>query len=150
MALTGRATLQVAVAGGRYILKPQNAQCGAAGERAAHHAAGGAGGYRDSPLRPLPPAGWPAYDLLCTRLAIPDDQLALPVGGRRDRLGARDFLALGAYAKLPERAALRVIGEVAGTLEEALGMVGRSPLGKESRKAYAELLRERAEALAVR
>ena len=82
-------------------------------------------------------------------MAIPDDQLALPVGDRRDCRGVRDFLALAAYAKLPERAALRVIGEVAGTLTEALEMVGRSSLGQESREAYAGLLRERTEALAV-
>lgn len=86
----------------------------------------------------------PAYDLLCTRLAIRDDALALPVGGRRDRLAARDFLALAAYAGLPERAALRAIRELIATLDGALGMIERSPLEPEAREAYAALLRERA------
>jgi serine/threonine-protein kinase HipA len=90
----------------------------------------------------------PAYDLLCTRLAIPDDPLALPIGGRRDRLGARDFLELAADAKLPERAAVRALHGIVGTLEEAIAFVERSPLEPEARAAYAALLRERAKVLA--
>ena len=56
----------------------------------------------------------PAYDLVCTRLVIPDDQLALPVGGKRERLTRHDWLDFAKYAGLPERSAQRVVATIAG------------------------------------
>jgi len=85
----------------------------------------------------------PAYDQLCTRLVIPDDVLALPVGGRRDRLTRRTWLEFSDYCGLPPRAAGRVLARQAGALEPALGLMARSPLPEEMKRACREVLRER-------
>ena len=42
----------------------------------------------------------PAYDLLSTALVIPNDTLALPIGGKRQGLTARTWRAFGKYAGL--------------------------------------------------
>lgn len=85
----------------------------------------------------------PAYDLLCTRLAIAGDQLALPVGGKRDGLTRQDWLALARYGQVPERSAERVLATIAGSLEPALRLVDTSPLSDPFKQAYGELLQER-------
>ncbi len=85
----------------------------------------------------------PAYDLLCTRLVIPDDPLALPVGGKRDRLDRSTWLELADYAGLRRPAAERVLDTLASRLEPALGAVGRSLLPADMREAYARLLEAR-------
>lgn len=89
----------------------------------------------------------PAFDLLCTRLVIPDDRLALPVGGRDDRLGVGTWRRLAAYAGLPDRAAERVRAEVAAATPGACALVERSRLPAEMKAAYVDLLRTRGAAL---
>ena len=91
----------------------------------------------------------PAYDLLCTRLAIPDDQLALPVCGKRDNLKRRTWLDFAAHIHLPQRAAERVIADVARALPPAIELVGRSFLPADEQATYVELLRERAATIAA-
>ncbi len=86
---------------------------------------------------------WPAYDLLCTRLVIPNDPLALPIGGRRNRLTRRGWLRFAEHAGLPEKAAIRVLGEVGAALQPALELVDRSFLPEGMKIAYSELLGER-------
>lgn len=90
----------------------------------------------------------PAYDLICTRLVIPDDPLALTVGGRCDGLGRADWLRFAEYAKIPPPAALRVLALPAKTLQPALGLCARSMLPDESKVAFSALLTERAAMLA--
>lgn len=89
----------------------------------------------------------PAYDLLSTRLVIADDPMALPVGGKRDRITRATWDALAQYAHLPSRAADRILREIASGVEDACALVGTSLLGAEMRAEYAALLRERAAAL---
>lgn len=96
------------------------------------------------------PEGWtlsPAYDLLSTRLVLPADQLALPIGGRRDRLTRAGWLRFAVHAGLPERAAARVLDELVDLLDEARATVRRSFLPDEMRRDYVALLEERTETL---
>ncbi len=86
----------------------------------------------------------PAYDLVCTRLVIADDQLALPVGGKKDNLTRRHWLELASYCKLPERAATRVLRELRDVLPECVKLVERSPLPDEMKATYTHLLNTRA------
>ncbi len=90
----------------------------------------------------------PAYDLVCTRLVIAGDPLALPIVGKKDRLDRADWLQFARYAELPERLAQRLLAEPAAALDEALRLVAASPLPEEMRQAYAGLLAERAAVLA--
>ena len=90
----------------------------------------------------------PAYDLLCTRLVIPGDQLALPVVGKREPLTREDWLAFASYAGIPDRAARRVLGTIVSSLDECLQMIGRSFLSSAFQDAYRDLLRKRTAVLA--
>lgn len=85
----------------------------------------------------------PAYDLLCTRLVIPDDPLALPVQGKKDRLDRAAWLALAAYGRIGAKAAERVLASFGGVLEAAVRLVARSELPEEMKAGYEALLRER-------
>jgi len=89
----------------------------------------------------------PACDLLCTRLAIPDDQLALPVGGRRNGLARADWLRYAEYCGIPRPAAERVLRTITGSLDEALALVPRALLGDEAGRMSSEVLRERSATL---
>jgi len=85
----------------------------------------------------------PAYDLLCTRLVIPDDQFALPVGGKRDGLSRQHWEEYGACCGLPPRAVRRELDRIATSPDRAVDLVSRSPLGEPSRTRDIELLRAR-------
>jgi serine/threonine-protein kinase HipA len=91
----------------------------------------------------------PAYDLVCTRLVLPDDQLALPVAGNRKAPTRREWLELAQSCGVPTRAAARVLGEVASATEPALALVERCQLPAAARTAYRTLLRERGRRLAA-
>jgi len=89
----------------------------------------------------------PAYDLLCTRLVLPDDRLALPVVGKTDGLRRADWDEYGRYCELPARSIDRELARIAGALDRALDTVARSPLKEDTRRHYQELLRVRAATL---
>lgn len=90
----------------------------------------------------------PGYDLVCTRLVIPNDPLALSVVGKKDRLGRGDWMQFAAYCGLPEKAAARVLDQMAAVLKPGTELIGRSFLPAEQMKAFSALLSDRAAALA--
>lgn len=89
----------------------------------------------------------PAYDLLCTNLVIPDDPLALPVRGKRDRLTRADWLELAAYCGIGPKAAARVLDETAASLPRALELVERCALPRDLAQVYRTILEERTRTL---
>ena len=86
----------------------------------------------------------PAYDLVSTRLVIPDDDLALPVGGKTRNLTRRSWIGLAEYCGIPDRVSSRLLQEFPAALERARPLVGRSFLPKAMQEAYVSLLEERA------
>lgn len=86
----------------------------------------------------------PAYDLLNTRLVLPDDVLAMPVSGKKDNLQIGAWRKLADSFGLGAKAAQRVHDELVATLPAALQLVARSPLPEAMREAYCALLQERA------
>jgi serine/threonine-protein kinase HipA len=89
----------------------------------------------------------PAYDLLSSRLLIPDDRLAMPLGGRDDRLSRRHLLDYADYLGLPRRAAERVLKELASKYDDMLTQVERSWLPSPMREDYRQLLDDRVSTL---
>jgi len=89
----------------------------------------------------------PAYDLLSTCLVIPDDPLALPVGGKQAGLTRRSWMDLGSYAGLPPKVVARELGLPVLRLAAAEALIARSFLPDEMKDAYQRLLRERAQIL---
>ncbi|NQU23937.1 MAG: HipA domain-containing protein [Candidatus Nealsonbacteria bacterium] len=84
----------------------------------------------------------PAYDLVCTRLVIPDDSLALPVGGKTKNLTRRSWLDLAAYCKLPEKVAKRVIDEQVKAMEPSLTLISKSFLPSEMKSEFQGIIRD--------
>ena len=84
----------------------------------------------------------PAYDLVCTRLVIPDDTLAMPVGGRDKNFTKRKWLEFAEYCGLPERAANRVISDQIKALEPSLKLISASFLPDEMKEQYESIVRE--------
>ena len=89
----------------------------------------------------------PAYDLLCTRLVIHNDQLTLPIGGKRDRLNRETFLRFATYAGLTAEAAGEILTELCQCLPDFLRQVAASSLRADLQVTYAALLTARVGAL---
>jgi len=84
----------------------------------------------------------PAYDLVCTRLVIADDTLAMPIGGRDKHFTRRSWLRLADYCQIPERAAKRLISDQIEALEPALRLISSSFLPDQMKEQYEGFLRE--------
>lgn len=84
----------------------------------------------------------PTYDLVCTKLVIPGDRLAMPIGGRDSNLTRRQWLNFAEYCGIPERAAKRLIGQQVDALEPALRLMAASFLSDEAKEHYEGLLRQ--------
>jgi serine/threonine-protein kinase HipA len=85
----------------------------------------------------------PAYDLVCTRLVIPKDTLALPILGKKDNLQRGSWREFAEYCQLPARAADRVLDKQTAILAEALRLIDCSFLPKEQKERYKNLIEER-------
>lgn len=83
----------------------------------------------------------PAYDLVCTKLVIPDDTLAMPIGGRDKNFTRRMWLDFAQFCGIPERAAKRLISQQIEALEPALKLVTASFLPTAMKSEYAGFLR---------
>lgn len=89
----------------------------------------------------------PAYDLVCTRLVLPKDKLALPIGGRNDNLKRGAWRKFAEYCQLPERVVERVLDKQVSILDDALRLIDRSFLPAEQKANYKALVEERTETL---
>ncbi len=84
----------------------------------------------------------PAYDLVCTKLVIPDDTLAMPIGGRDKNFTKQNWLEFAEYCEIPERAAKRVISDQINALEPSLKLISASYLPNEMKEQYESIVRE--------
>jgi len=83
----------------------------------------------------------PAYDLLCTPLAIPTDmELSLPIGGKKSNLRRKTWQEFASYCKLPEKAAESLLAEQIEATEPASRLVRRSFLSEEQQEQYVAIL----------
>ncbi|MFZ1731102.1 MAG: HipA domain-containing protein [Bacteroidota bacterium] len=91
----------------------------------------------------------PAYDLLPTVLLIPEDdeESALTINGKKNRLTRTDFLQTAVRMRIPERAALNSLERIINTLPECREFLERSMLSAPLRKRYAALLTDRSKRL---
>jgi serine/threonine-protein kinase HipA len=93
----------------------------------------------------------PAYDLLATRLLIPEkddpEEMALTVNGRKRRLDKKDFLILAGNLGLKEKQVGNVFKRFSKALPEAHAAIGYGFLPGEKTETYQLLLADRAERL---
>lgn len=85
----------------------------------------------------------PAYDLVCTRLVIPDDKYALSVGGNNDQLNRGRWLRFAEYSGIPAKIATRVLDEQAAFTVKAVELIENSFLPVEMKQVFQELIRHR-------
>lgn len=92
----------------------------------------------------------PAYDLLCTRLAIPTDRsLALSIGGKKSNLNRKMWLEFATYCQIPARAATRLLDEQVKALEPSIELIQASYLPDDLKSEYEAIMRENSAALAA-
>jgi serine/threonine-protein kinase HipA len=84
----------------------------------------------------------PAYDLVCTKLVLPEDTLAMPIGGRDRNFTRRKWLEFAEYCQIPEPAALRMINAQVNILDAGLRFIAASYLPDQMKAHYAEIVRE--------
>ena len=89
----------------------------------------------------------PAYDLVSTRLVIPDDPLALPVLGKKSKLTRKTWVEFAEYCAIPRKTALRVLEKQASVEGAARDAIDACFLPAEQKIALKELLAERGAAL---
>jgi serine/threonine-protein kinase HipA len=92
----------------------------------------------------------PAYDLACSRLAIPDDDsLALPMGGKKKNLTRHSWLTFADYCRIPKRAAESLIAAQVDALDASIRLIHQSFLPEKKKSEYEQIIRENSAILAV-
>jgi serine/threonine-protein kinase HipA len=89
----------------------------------------------------------PAYDLVCTRLVIPDDQLALPLQGKKDNLRRGVWRRFAEYCALPDKVAVRLLDKQVSALEDATALIDRGFLPDDQQETYKQLIAERTDSI---
>jgi len=87
----------------------------------------------------------PAYDLVNVAIVNPDDkeELALPLSGRKTKLGIQDFLHAGTTMGLEETVILRLISGLHKTLPKWRELIINSFLSEEMKERYEQLIESR-------
>ena len=90
----------------------------------------------------------PSYDLLSTRLVIPEkddaEELALTLNGRKRKFKQSDFIAFAESLKLNAKQINNVFGKFEKSLPKALEFINLSFLPKEFKDEYKALISDRA------
>ena len=91
----------------------------------------------------------PAYDLLATKLVVPQDreEMALTMRGKKNRLTPQDFFAFAEYCKISSKACENVFKKLEKKLGEFKKLISMSFLSDEMAQKYLELVNERAQRL---
>ena len=89
----------------------------------------------------------PSYDLVSTHLVIPDDPLAMPVGGKKTKLARGDWLRLAEHCDLPRKVAERVLQEQFDVADRATKLIEHSFLPADQKTQYEALIRQRTDRL---
>lgn len=94
----------------------------------------------------------PAYDLLATKLLLPEDseELALSLNGKKSRFKAEDWKAFSAYSGLTARQTENIHQRFRIRISKLLPLIENSFLSEDTREAYVTLIRERARRLELR
>jgi serine/threonine-protein kinase HipA len=89
----------------------------------------------------------PGYDFVSTRLLIPanedNEELALPINGRKNKLKWSDFLAFGSHLKIPAKVMERVRDKMLDSFFDAENLIERSFLSDQKKEAFSNLITER-------
>ncbi len=93
----------------------------------------------------------PSYDLLATKLAMPEDleQSALTLNGKKNKINKDDFLQFASTCKISNKMAESIFSDFGKNMNVMKSWIENSFLSKEMKQQYLELLKERATALSL-
>lgn len=93
----------------------------------------------------------PAYDLVSTALAMPQDSedSALAINGKKHKLGREDFLSLAGYMKIPPKAAAAAIDAFSRWKEKADEIIDMSFLSSTSKDKLKSIISERSRRMEI-
>lgn len=93
----------------------------------------------------------PCYDLINTRLLISakedPEELALPINGKKSKLGWNDFLILGKSYKLPEKVLVGIKEKMLDSIFETQDLIFKSFLSEDKKEEFLKLLEDRSSRL---
>ncbi|MDX2062306.1 MAG: HipA domain-containing protein [Bacteroidia bacterium] len=91
----------------------------------------------------------PAYDLVNTALALPNDneEVALSLEGKKSKLDRAHFLGLGNYLALDPQQLQGILHRLSNRLPKAIACVAESFLPQQQQLQYVQILQQRAERL---
>ena len=90
----------------------------------------------------------PCYDFVCSKIHIPNEEdFALTINGRKNKIRKRDFVALGMSLKIEPRAIENALDRFKDARDTILEAVGYSELSAERKKILDEVIRARYERL---
>jgi serine/threonine-protein kinase HipA len=86
----------------------------------------------------------PYYDLLATKLLIPshldEEELALPVNGKKSNLRRKDFVILGQNLEIPSNTINYLLENMVSFFPDWMEMIKKSFLSKELKKQFSSLI----------
>jgi serine/threonine-protein kinase HipA len=91
----------------------------------------------------------PAYDLVSTELVLPGDKLALPIGGKHNKLTRMDWLRFARYCGIDDSRAEAEMAHIAGAAAMAAALVVRSHLPQDMKDRLIPFLELRSSQLRV-
>ncbi len=93
----------------------------------------------------------PLYDTVNTKLVMPKDEeeTALTVNGKKNKLTKQDFLQLATHLGMPEKSVENVFESFAEALPRCQDVIARSFLSKKTQKIYHQILLNRGKRLGL-
>ncbi|NOY87165.1 MAG: HipA domain-containing protein [Deltaproteobacteria bacterium] len=86
----------------------------------------------------------PAYDIVCSKLVIPDEEdSALTINGKHNRITRADFEKLSEYLQIPKKAAADIFTRMSAVKGMAEDESDRSQLSDEDRETFLTIVEER-------
>jgi serine/threonine-protein kinase HipA len=86
----------------------------------------------------------PAYDIVCSKLVIPDEEdSALAINGKKNKIGRQDFERLADYLGIPDKATEDIFGRMSLTRQVAQEEINHSLLNGEGKNTALGIVAER-------
>lgn len=84
----------------------------------------------------------PAYDIVCSRLAIPEEQeeSAININGKKNNLNRNDFDELADYLKMPINVRYKNFDNKFNFIKD---IIETSKLGRKNKTKFSEIIKER-------
>ena len=82
----------------------------------------------------------PAYDLVCSHLVTKDEESALKINGKSNKLERKDFDALADYFKIPPRVRFELFEKKFNVMKK---IIGASQIDQEKQVRFLDLIKER-------